>query len=188
MIDVNGVVSLLDKAHADRLQDIWRMLEQHCRLKGKNTGLPPHFTWQVVAQYDFNQFEPRVSALARAASPFTVRTAGLGIFSGPSPILYIQLVKDARLLSMHEQIWQHSQCCAVSLSPYYAPESWVPHITLAAGDVNAENLGCALDLLAFVPFTWEIPVDNLALLSPDSQGGESLELFRIPFEGDCHAS
>lgn len=187
MIDVNGVVSLLDAKHATQLKDTWLMLADCCRLSGKNAEMPPHFTWQVVERYDLDQFEPLLSALAKETSPFTVRTSGVGIFSGRSPILYIPVIKDAHLLHLHEQIWLHSQCCARNPNSYYAPDNWMPHITLVAGDVDAQKLSCALEILAFETFEWEIRVDNLALLCPEG-GAENFNLLHIPLGGRSSAS
>jgi 2'-5' RNA ligase len=180
-MDINGVASLLDDEHIARLTECWHLLETRCGMKGKNTDLPPHFTWQMVARYDLTQFEPLIRALAWATQPFTVRTSGLGIFSGRSPILYINIIKDSQLLHLHEQIWRYSQCCAVKPSLYYSPTNWVPHITLFSDSNTTENFCCALELLAFEPFEWELPVDNLALLCPDQNASETYNLIRIPF-------
>jgi 2'-5' RNA ligase len=187
MIEVNGIVSLLDDRHTNQLAQCWRMLEERCGLKGKNTAMPPHFTWQVVERYDLTQFEPLVRALAWATEPFTIRTSGLGIFSGRSPILYVQIIKDAHLLHLHEQIWRYSQCCAIRPSPYYTPANWVPHITLFSGETTAESFSCAVDAVTFEPFEWEIRVDNLALICPETEL-EALNLLCIPFGKHAHTN
>lgn len=149
--------------------------------------LLPHFTWQVVARYDVAQLEPVLRDLARVTPPFMVRASGLGIFTWQNPIIYIHLIKNRRLMELHELIWLNTECCAIHPSHYYSPENWVPHITLASENVNRQNMACALDTLAFEPFEWELHVDSLSLLrSPDSTVG--LDLLHIPLEGCLNGS
>jgi len=187
-MEINGVASLLDDEHMAKLTQCWQLLEARCGMKGKNTHLPPHFTWQMVERYDLAQFEPLIRALAWSMQPFTVRASGLGIFSGRSPILYIPIIKDVHLIHLHEQIWRYSQCCAVHPSPYYNPVNWVPHITLFSDKDAPDNFCCALELLAYEPFEWELPIDNLALLCPDPVIPETYSLSRIPFGKLANAS
>jgi hypothetical protein len=40
----------------------------------------------------------------------------------------------------------------------------MPHITLAHGDLDATNLPAIVEMLTERNFTWEIAIDNLALI------------------------
>ena len=182
LTEFNGIASLLGTPHAEWVNDLWQELETRCGIIGNQREYPPHFTWQVVERYNLEQLQPVVEALAWATAPFTVRSTGLGIFTGRSPILYIQLVKDSRLLHLHAQIWEHTACCAIHPAKYYNPEHWMPHITLAIGSIKAKDLSCALDFLASDNFDWEMTVDNFALLAPSPEGGTP-ELLSIPLRG-----
>jgi 2'-5' RNA ligase len=54
---------------------------------------------------------------------------------------------------------------AIHPTLFYAPEQWVPHITLAYNDVTTANLDCVMRYLAFQSFNWEIQIDNLILVA-----------------------
>jgi 2'-5' RNA ligase len=49
------------------------------------------------------------------------------------------------------------------------PENWIPHITLARGDINNCNLGCLMDELAFQDLSWELEMDHIAVIGQDDE-------------------
>jgi 2'-5' RNA ligase len=168
-----GIVSLLDQVHYSKVEAIWRVLEEDCGLSGIQRTPIPHFSWYVAKDYDLEKLQPVLENISTKACPFTVRTAGIGLFTGPNPIFYISIVKDAFLLRLHKLIWDCTKAAARFPSVYYSPKAWVPHITLAQGDTDWSRLSCAVQKLVFTSHAWEIEVDNLALISQfDDQVGE----------------
>jgi len=161
---MNGIASLLNDPQKTQVEAIWQELEEKCGLIGVRTTPFPHFTYQVVEAYDQAQLEPILQEIAHHAQPFTVHTTGLGLFTGKSPVIYLPLAKNDNLLHFHRLVWDRTKTVAQGISPYYAPELWVPHITLALGDITNSNLACAIDALAFGDFNWEISVDTLAFI------------------------
>ena len=93
-----------------------------------------------------------------------VHAEGLGIFTGPSPVIFIPLVNDPALARFHQEMWEQPQAIAHNNNPYYAPDPWVPHISLALLDVTRENIGCAMRRLAFRSLDMTLQVNNLALV------------------------
>jgi 2'-5' RNA ligase len=182
---MHGIVSLLDDAHHTKVEDICSRLEIHCGLTGVRVTPIPHFSWQVSVDYDFDALKPSLVKLVAELTPFTVRTAGLGIFTGISDIvLYISLVKDASLLSLHRTIWNAAAPYTADPVPYYSPENWVPHITIGHGDVDENGLACASRLLARESFKWTIDIDNLLLVhQPDGEVGVEMTRFSLKRNG-----
>jgi 2'-5' RNA ligase len=177
---MNGIATFLIDPHKTQVETLWRELEERCGLVGVKITPFPHFSYQVVEDYDQSRLEPILREIARNTHPFTVRTGGLGLFTGENPIIYLTLVKDAPLLCFHRMIWDRTKEVATGANPYYAPDLWVPHITLAYGDVDRSKLNCAMDFLASQPFEWEICVDNLAFVGqPDSLTGERYCIYRF---------
>ena len=131
--------------------------------------------------YDFDALQPAMAKLASELSPFTVRTTGLGIFTGKNDIvLYVNLVKDETLLQRHQIIWKAATPYTTQPVPYYAPENWMPHITLGHGDVDEEGLACATRLLAREDFNWQIQIDNLLLVyQPDGETGVEMTRYDL---------
>jgi 2'-5' RNA ligase len=161
---MNGIASLLTDPHKTQVEAIWQELEEKCGLIGVRTTPFPHFTYQVVETYDQARLEPILREIAQQAQPFTIYSTGLGLFTGQEPVIYLPLVKNDLLLHFHKVIWDRTTEVAQGISPYYAPELWVPHITLGLSDITNLNLNCAMQALAFGDFNWQINVDNLAFI------------------------
>jgi 2'-5' RNA ligase len=166
---MNGIASLLNDPQKTQIEAIWQELEEKCGLIGVRITPFPHFTYQVVEAYDQARLGPILQELAREAQPFTVHTTGLGLFTGEVPVIYLPLVKNDLLLHFHKVIWDRVKEVAQGASPYYAPDMWMPHITLGYGDVTHFNLGCAMEALAFRDFDWQISVDNLTFIGQFDQ-------------------
>jgi len=170
---MHGLVSLLDKTHYTLVEEIWQELEKDCGLEGIHVTPLPHFSWQIAEDYDWDALSLALQDIAAKAQPFTVRTGGLAFFPGERPVAYIPVVRTRELSEIHEMMWERTSPISTSASPYYSPPFWMPHISLAYSDLNAENLHCLLNKLAFRAFNWEIEIDNLTLIyEPDGTIGQ----------------
>ncbi|HKJ27070.1 MAG TPA: 2'-5' RNA ligase family protein [Anaerolineales bacterium] len=163
-LQVQAVVALVDEPYTERVKGIWNLLQAQCGLKAVNLAPFPHFTFHGARQYDLDDMDKRLTELANTLPPFTVRTTGLGIFTGAVPVLYIPLVSDQTLLDVHQTVWSQTSVLGEELNEHYWPGIWVPHITLAIHDVTAENIDCAVKTLADHDFSWEITVHRLAVV------------------------
>lgn len=175
-----GVIALLDQEHTEIVEAVWREMEESCEVKEIWQTPFPHFSWQLAEDYDLPGLSARLEELASRIAPFTVRTSGLSIFTGESPILFIPLIPNVELLNLHSRIWESTQEYADGLSPLYAPGEWVPHITLANKDVTEEHLGCVASLLGFRSFNWTIQIERLAIgWNPEGEVGTLKGTFYI---------
>ncbi len=68
-----------------------------------------------------------------------------------------------------------------AVARYYEPELWVPHVTLAHGDIDADRLAEIVRSLAARGFHWELEVNNLSMIY--DTGGEQGLRFRFNFGG-----
>jgi 2'-5' RNA ligase len=159
-----AIVSLLEDSAYQLVEGIWNKLEIDCGLAGIKVTPYPHFSWQLAENYDLSNLKVALQDIASVSTPMKVLCAGLGIFTGPEPVIYIQVVKDDHLLKYHRELWGKIMPLAISPSTHYAPNTWVPHITLAHSDVDSEKLACALKDLATQPLSWELKIDNLSLV------------------------
>jgi 2'-5' RNA ligase len=97
--------------------------------------------------------------------PFRARTAGLGIFTVASPILYIPVVRSPALSDLHREIWcSVKQSVPGPVAHYYQPEEWAPHITLAQGDIDQDKLAEIVRFLSRRNFHWEFNVTNVSII------------------------
>jgi hypothetical protein len=161
---MHGVVSLLDQQYTSAVEDLWQKLEEHCGLTGIKVTPYPHFSWQIAEEYNWPVIETTLVQLASEIKPFAVDTTGLAIFSGEKPVVYIPVIRSPALSDLHWRLWEQLSEISDHPSPYYAPESWVPHITLAHLDVTVDQLGCLVDLLAYREYNWRLWIDNLAVI------------------------
>lgn len=178
---MQGVVSILDEKHSALVEDIWADLEREFGLRAACAAYP-HFTYQIASGYEMDKVEPILRGFARSTSPFKVTTSGLGIFTGPKPVFYVRMVRELILTLFHDRMW-------AALAPYardihthhYGHVNWIPHITLAYGDLDHDTLAKAVRLLSERSFNWEITIDNIALVRDTN--GERDDWLRMRFGG-----
>jgi 2'-5' RNA ligase len=167
---MQGIVTLLDPEHYALTEALWAELAEVLHLRGAYVTPYPHFSYHVAADYDRGQLYAVLDWAAAAARPLAVTTAGLGVFTGPAPVLYISVVRTAELGAFHARLWSAVEATASGGQPYYAPANWMPHITLGHLDLTPDTLGEALRRLGGRSYNWEIPVTNLAHI--DDAGGQ----------------
>lgn len=179
---MHGLVSLLSNPYYAIVEDLWKDLEKKFGLSGIKVTPFPHFSWLVAQDFNFDKLEREMQQIAEKTKPFILRTAGVGIFSGDSPIIYISIAKNEHLLTLHQSIYQRFSRITEGLVPYYEPNKWIPHISVAYSDISKENIGKVLKYLSFKNFHWEIKIDNLAFIfEPTGSVGELR--YKFPFHG-----
>lgn len=181
---MQGVVSLLDNEHYALVESIWAELEREFGVRGIYVTPFPHFSYQVAESYAVEAVEATLRETALSAQPFKIRTAGLGIFNVTHPVLYIPIVRSPELSALHEHLWQRLAPAANSAPEYYRPEMWMPHITLAHGDINQDKLAEIVRAFGERQFHWEINVNNLSLIY--DTGTEQGLRCRYNFNGAKH--
>lgn len=161
---MQAIASLLDPVTNEQTKDLWRVLEEKCGLAGIKTTPYPHFSWLSCEDLDWARVCKKLEKITSKVSGFRVNTAGIGIFPGANPILYIPVIKTPELLQIHQLIWKEVAQYLIKPQDYYLPDQWMPHITLAHGDLNQDNLACAIRDLALDSRVYEIFVDNISVI------------------------
>ena len=167
----SGVVSLLDPEHYGAVEGIWDELERELGLREVRVTPWPHISFQL-GDYDLDALPGILEKLAAATPRFEIETTGLGIFSGLQPVLYVPVVRTAELSEFHRLLWTAVGTVCRNASDDYWVANWVPHITLAAGDLDASNVADAIKLLSARRFDWRITIDNLAYIDASYEGQE----------------
>ena len=179
---MKGIVSLLPEVYTMRVEALWLRLTESHPLAGVRNLPPPHFSWQIGEQADWWTAKAALQPLAQSTRPLTVRTAGLGFFTGAKPVVFIPVVKNAALLHLHEAVCARLKSTGVMDDPLYRPEAWMPHITLAV-DVTPDAIHPFINALACEDFAWEMRVDNLTLLNAP-EGRPVCTVWRLPLTGE----
>lgn len=161
---MHGLVSLLPQPYYNQVTALWDELESSFGLKGIRVTPFPHFSWEIASEYDEPLLAQLLNHMASSLPPLAVTATGLGIFSGPQPVIFIPLVKNESLVQLHQTVWNTLTPAARDRSPYYHPDCWVPHISLAYMDVTPANIGPVMEKLAFRSINWQFAVDNFAYI------------------------
>lgn len=183
---MQGIVSLLDDECYARVEGVWDELKREFGVRGLYATPFPHFSYQVAEAYDVAVVEKFVERLAARTRPFRVTTAGLGVFTSEHPVLYVPVVRGPGLARLHQEIWDGATPREPSaVTTYYQPELWMPHVTLAHGDIDRDKLAEIVRALGTRAFHWEVEVNNLSMIY--DTGTEQGLRFRFNFGGGRQA-
>jgi 2'-5' RNA ligase len=105
-----------------------------------------------------------VEQLAHQATPFSLQASGLALFTGLHPVLYVPIVRSIELSHFHQRVWQAISHVGEGIPPYYEPNFWMSHITLAEHDLQVESLKQIMARLFTSELVWEMRIDNLAII------------------------
>jgi 2'-5' RNA ligase len=170
-----AIISELDQDTAVHVMRLWRKLNDACGLEGIFNYPNPHFTWLGAASVQVEPVQDLFNSIAEQMYTFPVRITGLDVFRGEAPVLYLSLFQSYSLLNLHKVLWEKITPFIADPNPYYAPEKWTPHITLALHDLTNENLDCAIKSVEQESVRQVSWVDNMALVeADDGQLGETL--------------
>ena len=161
---IEAVVSLLDLKHDEKVRAVWAALEREFGLRSIYSAPFPHFSYHGANDFDDEGVRSLLDRVAGESHPFHIRTAGLGIFPGPKPIIYIPVVRSPKLVHYHCTLYSDLCDLATKPNPLYHPERWLPHITLAHGDLTFEMLPEVVGFLNEETFNWTVTVDNFSLV------------------------
>ena len=158
-----GIVSLLDIEKNSIARLLWHRASEFVGKYRVETPKLPHFSWQVAVNYQIDGLLKALEKIATSFHPFKVSISGLGIFPGVQPILYLTIVRDATLNKIHEMVWEECSNYGIDLSPYYASDRWIPHITLVYNQLSPFLLSSIMEEIASESWEGEILIDSLAI-------------------------
>jgi 2'-5' RNA ligase len=161
---MHGIVSLLDNDHYQLVEELWAELERDFSVHGVYVTPYPHFSYHVAQGYAVDKIEPVLQRITSNITRFKVRTSGLGIFTGASPVLYIPVARSLELAELHQELWEQISPSSSGIQEYYHPNQWIPHITIGFGDISKDKLSQIIPFLAERKYHWEITVNNIALI------------------------
>jgi 2'-5' RNA ligase len=161
---MQGIVSLLDGEARDRIDQLWEELRRDFGVRGIHSKRFPHFSYHVADEYDLAKLRPELEQLAGATRQFLARASGIGIFTRKEPAIYLPVVRSNELQNIHSGVARLAEPLATGINEYYAPDIWIPHITVAEGDVDILVLPEIVRRLGARNLRWELPVTNLAVI------------------------
>jgi len=158
-----GIVSLLEINSDASSGYLWNRVAEAIKPTGYELPANPHFSWQVAEDYKVKDVLEELKAILNGLQPFRVRISGLGIFPGLHPVLYLTVVRNKMLTELHSTIWEQCISYAIKPSPYYAPEQWVPHVTIAYNDLTSKKVSIFVKEMANQPWDADLVIENISL-------------------------
>ena len=159
-----AIASLLNLDQTPESKKVWDLMEERCTNLGMNSIPIPHLSWQVAEDYATEALVSAISNLVRDWKQFPVKTTGLGLFSGESPVLYLPIIKTKDLLNKHEQLWELCSGYAKDISFHYSPDNWVPHVTIIHQNFSLENASCVISDLYDQDLNMEFQVQKIEVI------------------------
>jgi len=153
----SGVISLLDGATEAKVVELLTELRARFGVHAvADAASFPHVSYQLADEFD--GVSEALERIARRVAPFTIHTAGLGLF--PGPVVFVGIARSPALAALHAEVWAAS--VATQPHAYYDADHWMPHITLAQHDLPAAIVPEVTSWLATRELAWDITIDTLA--------------------------
>ena len=165
---MQAIISLLDETHSRRVELLWEDLRQRFGVTSGIICRYPHISYLAAKSIDPRIVSGLVEPIASTTEPMTIHASGLCLFTTKTPVIHIPVARTVELSALHQRIWEACADVVESPSAPFAPQTWMPHITLAQEGISKENLGEVVTWLAGLDLHWTIPIDNLAVI--DSEG------------------
>ncbi|MET7332804.1 2'-5' RNA ligase family protein [Nonomuraea sp. NPDC005650] len=142
-----AVEMFFDDQADQKVRRLWEILADH--------GLPslatlthrrhrPHVSLTVAETLNEADLDDLRSALTQ--QPPALNLDFLGTFPGAEGVLFAGVAATTELLAFHRRIHAALPSHRIKHWPYYFPDKWIPHCTLAIG-LNRTELSEAMDVL-----------------------------------------
>ena len=175
-----GVIALLDDVHTVKVEALWDEMERRFAVPKGYPGALPHITFHLGSHDVDAGAEAVVERVARRTKPLTISTSGLGVFGGPAPVLYLTVARSPEVAALAAYLGAEMEAAGFpSTDPYFAPERWIPHITIAHRNLAGVALGPLLAWLVEQPLAWEVPLRSLSIARETEKSVEVLAEFPL---------
>ncbi len=159
-----AVISGLDSQALQYIHELRQVISEKCPSAKEPMALDAHLSWQAAESYRIDLLKEKIATLAKVTAPVKVNANGLGLFTGPEPVLFLMVSRSPQLTEMHRRLWDELIPLADQPNPYFAPDMWIPHVSIFYGDSNtASNLVCGLSELIQRPVSMELTINQIAI-------------------------
>ena len=177
---MQSIVTALDRTWVKRAKDICGELRA-IGLKQMRPADRPRFAYQAAERYEPAKVELALFGVAAGARAFAAEPAALALFRGNETVIYASITPSDQLRAMHRLVWDAMVPVASGRAQAYAPETWVPHVALAAGPVPDDKIDDVTALLArHDAAAWPIKVNNICYV-PDADDA-AVDWLRLDFK------
>lgn len=160
------IAMLLHEPAATQVREWWGILQKDLHIAGVRAKVPfPHVTLLGCEGIEHPRIQAILTEYTHRIAPFSLRSLGLGLFLKPLPVLYTPIIRTPALSKLHQDLWIDVERLGGTMFKLYSPDHWIPHLTLAQGDLTTSNLREAFQALKEHHIALEFQVRNLTLFN-----------------------
>jgi 2'-5' RNA ligase len=176
-----GVMTILEGPLCDEAKRLWRVFEVEYGSVGVQTFAHPNLTFGGARVCDPRTFAERLGVEVGRLPSFELKVDGVGFFSKPERVVFLRVVLTEELAAIHHILDRVLEQHCDGLVDLYRPSAWVPHITLAMGDLSQEAFDAALSRWSNYRRTFEQTADQVSLVGStnDGSGYEVLHRWKV---------
>lgn len=181
------MVGLVDENTEQRVQALWAEMDELFGVGDLRRRVPwPHVSFAVASRItDRDGLADATAALAARLDPVEISAPCWAVFTGAGPMfpaVVRSVVRTPALDAAQGIVASGVAAFLADASPFYASESWNPHITVAARDLPADKVGAVVQWLVDgdAP-AWQVGITRLGLVV-DHDGRHELAVAR-PLSG-----
>jgi 2'-5' RNA ligase len=141
-------------------------------------GHRPHISLAIYEEIDVAACRQQLAALAQTTPPIPVTLSHFGIFVEPKSVVFAAPTVTSPLLQLHHQAFQALESLGREPRPYYLPEHWVPHCTIAFFDEVSARIPEAVAIVQTLSLPLEAQLQEIGLI----QARPVEDLFTLPLE------
>ena len=179
-----GIISLLDIENDKNSRFLWNRATEVVGKCGMKIPIYPHFSWQVAVNYQIENVIRDLKKIAESTHCFNIQISGFGIFPGIQPVLYLTLARNPILNELHRRIWDSCSEFGLELSPFYSSTRWIPHMTIALGQITSFDIASIVEEIAGETWEYEIGINNLSIAYQIGNEAGVTQTFLLLSEGE----
>ena len=119
--------------------------------------------------------------LANRTDPYSIKAVGLGIFPGPTPVLFMPVPRHDQLNALHREVSTCFSTAGGVIDPKYQTDAWLPHVTLLSQLSTDEVLPKIVAEIQGEPLTLACQLISLCLVEEKDDRWQVVREY--PFRG-----
>ncbi len=135
--DTIGIVSNLEDEPYKLVKRYWNVFERKFNSVAIQDYSHPHVSFQAARTNNIRELKKDFEKIIAQIKPFEIEANGVRHFDEKA--VYLGVKKTAKLAKIHKLIHSFLKDNCHGLFKYYAPDIWVPHVTLAMDDLSKAN-------------------------------------------------
>ena len=167
-MDTKGILSTIEGQPYKDVKRLWKLFEKQYNSIGVQTFNHPNVTFQGGEVTDIKVLVREFRDFAVEIEPFKIEVDGLGRFD--RSVIYLRVKKSREIARINEVANQLLKTRCVKVFEEYSPERWIPHITVAMGDLLESEFDKAWSSLSGVKFGFEQQLHNICLVNRHPSG------------------